>query len=80
MVEHVCHPFIGMKWVRCDIWILRLFRGPLTLLEVRAWILTSQSKWKSFTELKSRNIEFQVEDCIFLKSITMERGEELRAS
>ena len=35
--------------------------------KVRARMLTFQSKWKSFVELKSRNMEFQVEDCIFLK-------------
>ena len=49
------------------IWILSWFRGLLRLSEVEAWMLTSQSKWKSFVDLRCRNMEFQVEDCTFLK-------------
>ena len=43
-------------------------QGTIEVIEkVRAWMLTSQSKWKSYVDLKCRNMEFQVEDCIFLK-------------
>ena len=49
------------------IWILRWFRGLMRLLEIKAWMLTSQNEWKSYTELKSKNAEFQVGECIFFK-------------
>ena len=50
----------------------------MRLSEVEAWMLTSQNEWKSFIELKSRNVEFQVEECIFFKVSPWEKGEELR--
>ena len=45
---------------------------------VRARMLASQSKWKSYVDLKCRNMEVQVEDCIFLRVSPWERGEEVR--
>ena len=49
------------------IWILRWFRGFMRLLELEFWLLISQNRWKRVIELKSRNVEFQVGECVFSK-------------
>ncbi|XP_062074949.1 hevamine-A-like [Humulus lupulus] len=46
--------------------ISRWFMGLMRLLEIEAWMLTSHNEWKIFTELKSRKVEFQVEESLSL--------------
>ena len=62
------------------IWILRWFKGFMRLLELEPWLLISQNKWKIFIELEGKNVEFQVEECIFFKVSPWEKGRENKAS
>ena len=44
---------------------------------IRDRLKTTQSLQKSYADVRTREIEFEVDDWVFLKSLTYERGDEI---
>ena len=44
---------------------------------IRDTLKTAQSRQKSYTDVRRRELGFQVDDWVFLKSLTYERGDEI---
>ena len=45
---------------------------------IRDRLKTTQSRQKSFADIRRRELQFQVDDSVFFKSLTYERGDEIR--
>ena len=64
MEGSVDHLFIRMRQVRGDIWVQRTNEA---IEKIRARMLASQSRQKSYSDLRCRSVEFQVGDHVFLR-------------
>ena len=45
---------------------------------IRDRLKTTQSRQKSYADVRRRELQFQVDDSVFIKSLTYERGDEIR--
>ena len=74
----VDHPLVGSRWMSSCDGLDSVFEAMEKAKLIRKRLKTAQSRQKSYTDVRRRDLEFEVGDLVYLKISPHEGGEEIR--